>query len=228
MVDMEYALQPQFFPGRPHQEFKVKNFFKWFRDFFYVMTYDHHENEEEIFIPWIRSRAVIPAKVQDDHTTILNALKDILAMEGKFNVASHSPRAMEDRYMLADELRFMVRDFCEMMRHHLREEEEIIPVIMRDHFTREEEQKVVERIIARMQTSFRGEAIAWIARVARQWMLAHEYEGFEASLPGPVRFMLRKLWAKQHVENNVQLLRSVTYDAEPPAKPVCECACTVS
>eukprot|EP00741_Cyanophora_paradoxa_P017012 tig00020951_g16431.t1 len=202
MMDMERVLSPKYFPGTPQQDFKVKNFFKWYNEFFFAFTHLHHDPppppppfnepdaEEEIMIP-VCARPLLARRAAHS--------------------SSDSP------------LRAIVADFVQRMKGHLREEEEIISPLLRDHFSEKEEAAMVERasIIGHMPMSFRGEALAWVARVARQWMLPSELEAFMGALPPPVRFLLKNSWASKHVRNNINLLESITQDVPPPPPAAC-------
>ena len=143
MLLMERILQPQYF--QPQRTWKVKRFYRWYRTYFLNPVHHHHDAEERLYFPFVLQKpgVALPQRMTDDHKTLLRQLDEIAAMEQTF--AGCVDSAQLDG--LAAELRQRVCDMCDNMRDHLAEEEEIIPPILRDHFTETEALTVVNKII---------------------------------------------------------------------------------
>lgn len=59
--------------GKPLSEKQVqagKNFF----DMFYTVLHHHHDNEEKIGFPFLAKRAEIPARITEDHVSLMECL----------------------------------------------------------------------------------------------------------------------------------------------------------
>jgi hypothetical protein len=48
---------------------------KWYDEVYYAFVHHHHDNEELIYVPWIKSKAVLmPDVTTVDHKTLMDKL----------------------------------------------------------------------------------------------------------------------------------------------------------
>jgi len=69
---------------------QIRNFYAWYNEFFAPSVHHHHDVEERIFIPWMKTKAEIPDKVTADHKELLVALDGIQNLEKDFKEAAQA------------------------------------------------------------------------------------------------------------------------------------------
>ena len=125
------------------EAWKLTLFSKWYVDYFYECVHEHHDAEEKIYFPWMMTKVTIPDKefgkshedLMNDMAEIKLCCAEIIKKKGKgcsANVAI---------------LKEKVPKFEVDMKAHLKEEEEVVPALLRDNFTREEEKVIIDQII---------------------------------------------------------------------------------
>ncbi|KAL7427379.1 hypothetical protein ACHAXM_000819 [Skeletonema potamos] len=124
-------------PDSPEDKeaWKITLFSRWYIEYFYVSVHEHHDAEEHIYFPWMKTKASIPEKeFGNSHEELMSAMGEIkkccvsiIAMGGK-GCRSHVATLKE-----------IVPKFHVDMKAHLKEEEEIVPALLRAHFTMTEE-----------------------------------------------------------------------------------------
>ena len=113
----------------------------WFST--YIICRSHHENEEEIYFPWISTKATIPEKkMAKDHEGLIRLLDEIELVCA--NVIKKQGIDCKDEI---GKLKTNIPVLEKEMRAHLKEEEEVIPQLLRDNFTQAEEQECIEKIL---------------------------------------------------------------------------------
>ena len=105
-------------------------------------VHTHHENEDELFSPWLAKRINLPSKLTDDH-------EGIIKMMGSIEAKIKALKPGEERSASIAPLLEEWKEYATTVREHLREEEDIGLVLLRAYYTPEEEGKVVEQIIKR-------------------------------------------------------------------------------
>ncbi|KAL7524257.1 hypothetical protein ACHAXR_001858, partial [Thalassiosira sp. AJA248-18] len=121
---------------------KATLFAKWYCDYFFVAVEEHHDAEEKIYFPWIKSKAEYPEKeFSKGHHDLMAAMRDM--KEACTTICQKGGKECNKEIAL---LKNMVPIFEKDMCAHLKEEEETIPGLLRDNFTREEEGAIVEQI----------------------------------------------------------------------------------
>lgn len=85
------------------------------------------------------------------------------------------------------ELQEQVPTFEKHMCNHLEEEEELIPSLLRDNFTREEEDKCVQRILKREGLHGARIFVPSVIFAMQKWAKPEFVEEFLSSMPGPIR-----------------------------------------
>jgi len=75
--------------GDDFQPWQAVYFCEWYVDNFVPGVYDHHDNEEEIYFPWVATRAKLPEKLSKGHEELvmyMNEIRDmcetVIAKEG--------------------------------------------------------------------------------------------------------------------------------------------------
>ena len=143
---------------------------------------EHHDAEEEIYFPWIKSKAGYPEKEfgisHESLSTEMEGMKE--ACEA---ICQRRGRDCVGEIAL---LKGRVPPFVSNMRAHLREEEETIPVLLRENFTREEEGEILGRIGQAGGLTLARKFLPAILLATREWATPDAYEELCSSLPPPV------------------------------------------
>ena len=148
----------------------------------YPSVEEHHDAEEEIYFPWIKSKAEYPEKEFSISHEILSAEMESM----KVACEAICQRRGRDCVGEIALLKGSVPPFVSNMRAHLREEEETIPVLLRENFTREEEGEIVGRIAQAGGLTLTQKFLPAILLAMREWATPDAYEELCASLPPPV------------------------------------------
>ena len=171
-------------------------------DFFQV--HHHHKAEEDIYFPWISTKAELPEKLTKDHTELLAAMENLKKSLSRFK--SKNITATDDLNQINMDLQTLIED----MEMHLTEEEELVPDLLRMHFTEDEHTAQISRIAKSL--GFRGNAsfLPLITHALRQTggFGPTTVETFNKNLPLPVR-LLNKYWFTRQMKNkNLLVLES--------------------
>lgn len=123
-------------------------------------VHEHHDNEENIFFPWIATRVELPERLASDHVALMDMLREC------------TEQVNGQRYT---EFVSTFTTFKREMELHFTEEENLIMLQMRNNFTRAE-QKVIEAEITKslklldighlLRPLDRKEQIRWMKSVA--------------------------------------------------------------
>ena len=122
---------------------KATLFAKWYCEFLFVSIHEHHDAEEKIYFPFIKTKTEYPEKeFSKDHKSLMVAMDEMLkACE---TICKKGGKGCEKEIALMKE---KADPFVKDMNAHLKEEEETISSLLRDNFTQEEEGAIVEKII---------------------------------------------------------------------------------
>ncbi|GAQ79824.1 hypothetical protein KFL_000390130 [Klebsormidium nitens] len=217
LARMERLLQAPFFDGT--QPWKVAAFFKWYNRWFYPNVHHHHDVEETIFFPLIKARCdVIPERMSADHEGLIHMLDDIKGMELRFQPLTKggSPPSMAERRNLAEELRQKVAHMAAELREHLEEEERFFTPVIREKFTKEEHQQIIDKIIKAGGLSGNAKMAPWIVHSMYKWAGKDYVEKeFRASMPAPIRFILDHFWYPKYLKKCVAGLDVLELVADP-------------
>jgi hypothetical protein len=96
----------------------------------------HHANEDKIVAPFLRQRFKYPDKVEHDHEELVTQLNKVA------DIIQHLKEGDSVEPLLTEWTKY-----DEMMRPHLKEEEDFYLPLMRAYFTREEFAVLVQQII---------------------------------------------------------------------------------
>ena len=142
----------------------------------------HHDAEEEVYFPWIKSKAEYPEKEFGiSHESLCTEMEGM-----KEACEAICQRRGRDCVVEIATLKRGVPAFVSNMRAHLREEEETIPALLRENFTREEEGEILGRIAQAGGLALTQKFLPAILLAMREWATPDAYEELCASLPPPV------------------------------------------
>ena len=154
-------------PDSPEDKeaWKITLFSKWFVDYFYESVHEHHDAEEKIYFPWMKTKTTIPEKeFSGSHAALMSAMDDIkkvcnqiMNKQGK-GCSSAVKKLKED-----------IPKFDADMRAHLKEEEETVPELLRNNFTHEEEGLIVEEILQAGGLALAKKFLPAVLLAAQEW-----------------------------------------------------------
>jgi len=96
-----------------------------------------------------------------------------------------------------------------LMLPHLEEEERVLCPVLREKFSEKEEAVIVQRILDDMGKDKSSKELPVIILAAEEWGGPAVVSYLWGMLPGPVRFLCRKFWIPDALDNNLGLLKSV-------------------
>lgn len=168
------------------ESWKVLYFAEWYVEDFASMVHDHHSNEEDIYFPWVATKAELPEKVlskqHEDLVKMLEEMKSIcISVKKKKGI-----KCADEIQKLKEKIPLFIDD----MNEHLKEEEEGIPELLRANFTHEEEQVVVGKIIKAEGLGGTRRFLPTLLEVMDKWAKPSFKEIFLASIPPPIQKLL--------------------------------------
>lgn len=98
----------------------------------------HHQNEDDLFVPFLKTRFQVPDKVAVDHKELVDMMKKINGMVEDLKEGSS-----------VKEVLATMQDYKKLMLPHLAEEEEECLPLMRAYFTPQEVSPKVQEIIGK-------------------------------------------------------------------------------
>jgi len=190
---------------------QIQLFFEWYNDILYFYVHHHHDAEEEIYFPWLVSRAeALPPKLNADHEKLIEMMDAI--KNGKDTFYDEKGTLKEDDFI---ENVKALHKACTKLRDemfaHLNEEEKIVPGLLRKHkVTQQEEGVVVNKILEGLGLGGNKIMLPWIVDAMGRWGGTEMVTEFLELVPGPILF-LYKMWWKDHFdENNKGILDRIT------------------
>jgi iron-sulfur cluster repair protein YtfE (RIC family) len=207
------AVSPENF--KPVEPWKVDNWFKYYTEYFYTGVHQHHDLEEKIYVPWIKSKvSYIPEKLSDDHKQLMSLLDKIKNKKKDFEWAfSHKDSVGAD--LAGTELYELVKDLMDKMFLHLAEEERIFPSILKDSFSEVEHDQITQTILRTMSMREVAKTIPITLKCMEQWATPQQIETFRAQMPPFVRFMNDSLWKKTLETKTLPLLEDIVANKKP-------------
>ena len=153
----------------------MEYFHKWYDNYFY--NFVHHQIEEEIYFPFLKTKAIMPDKVVNDHTSLIKLL---------------------------DEINEKVQELKNNMFEHLAEEEQIVPTILRENFTQNEEKEIVGKIIQSLGLSGNKMTLPWIIDSMKLWCSQDKIDDLYNSLPIFIKLLYNCNWITDYKKNNIR------------------------
>ncbi|KAL3771211.1 hypothetical protein ACHAWU_010298 [Discostella pseudostelligera] len=199
-----------------NEAWKVTLFAKWYIDYFFVSVNEHHDAEEEIFFPWIKTRTPYPERLFSKcHEELISTMKQ-MKMACESICRNGGKNCTADISLLKNTIPTFVRD----MRSHLQEEEESIPALMRSHFTEEEENKTVDKILKAGGLALTKTFLPAILLSMQLWMTPESYDEFCKSLPMPIKHLTFKYYLPDFENVVIPMRDAPTLTKEPKLKKV--------
>mmetsp|Transcript_17074 Transcript_17074/g.34376 ORF Transcript_17074/g.34376 Transcript_17074/m.34376 type:complete len:284 (+) Transcript_17074:67-918(+) len=196
---------------KSYQGWQAIYFCEWYVDIFEPFVRMHHDIEEEIFFPWLAEKATLPTKKYGkSHEELLDMLKNIgvvcVAIINK--KGKNCENYIRDLAMQADKL-------VPELRVHLQEEEEEIPALEREHYTKADEEMVVKKIIARAPFSELREVFPAILEGISEWGTEAYRDDLLRQLPAPLRYLMLHYFVPDY-ESSIKPKRDAPFlDAKP-------------
>jgi hemerythrin-like domain-containing protein len=193
------------------EAWKITLFSQWFIDYFYESVHEHHDAEEKIYFPWMKTKTTIPEKeFSGSHVELMSAMDGI-----KKVCAQIINKQGKGCGALVAELKKDVPKFDADMRAHLKEEEETVPELLRNNFTHEEEGVIVEQILQAGGLALAKKFLPAVLLAAQEWMSETFYADFVGSIPPPIKHLVDKYYMPDF-ENVVMNMRDAPTLASKP------------
>jgi len=195
---------------------KLANFYTWYREYHYPNIHHHHDAEEHIYFPWMRSRCVLPEKLAKDHEFLVAQMDEIDGLYTADELDAAATGAL-----IANLQRAWVA-YKDFMVEHLAEEEEVVPALLRENFTVEEEAAVVDKIIQSLGLAGNKTFLPNIVDAMARWGGERKVAEFRQNIPPPILFLLDYFWTPDFVNRQKKLLQSLKADEDPfERQPTC-------
>lgn len=110
-----------------------------------VHTHAHHENEDDLMVPFLKTRVHYPKQCETDHQALIDGLEDLKATIDGLKVTGS---AVEDQKAM-EKILTKLKAYQALMLPHLKEEEETALPLMRAYFTSAEVAPKVQEIIGK-------------------------------------------------------------------------------
>lgn len=178
------------------EAWRLVYFAEWFLDCFYPCIHGHHDNEEDIYFPWIATRAKFPEKLAKDHTELVRQMNVIKTF--CVEICRKKGQSCADEVKgLKDAVPVFVKD----MSDHLKEEEEMVPAMLREHFTQKEEEEIIQKILAKEGLAGCRFFVPSILKAMEDWAKPEFRESFFNDIPNPIHHLVVKYYIPDY--NNV-------------------------
>lgn len=195
---------------------KATLFAKWYCDYFFDAVEEHHDAEDTIYFPWIKSKAEYPEKeFSKGHHDLSAALKDM--KDACTTICQKGGKECNKEIAL---LKNMVPIFEKDMCAHLKEEEETIPGLLRDNFTQEEEGAIVEQILQAGGLEMAKKFLPAVLSAMQEWATSGFYDEFCASMPPPIKHLVFKYFVPDFENVVVSMRDAPTLKTKPKLKKV--------
>jgi len=163
---------------------RILYFSQWYLDIFATVIRDHHDNEEEIFFPWLATKANVPEKFSMDHEGLIKLITEIEDTCIKVDKKGGKECQAEIR-----KLKELIPPFVDEMCAHISEEETNVPALLRDKFTEEEHDACVEKILKKEGTTGLRIFFPSIMIAMQEWASQEFVDEFFGSIPAPLRML---------------------------------------
>ncbi|GAB4820685.1 hypothetical protein N2152v2_007731 [Parachlorella kessleri] len=187
------ALRSQLAAGKPLEAWQADAIRRYWKQAVHMLVV-HHDSEEELYFPLMRTKFPVDAHQTSDHVKIVKQvegvgqdLEALLTAQGVEGQLTHF-RPLQD-----DFARF--KQLCE---EHFREEEEVTLPALRHHFTPAEVQPVAKKISKMYSLLDMGnylrpmsheERVAWMTRVKMptfvQWLMLAQCRRYDRNVMRP-------------------------------------------
>mmetsp|Transcript_29059 Transcript_29059/g.61849 ORF Transcript_29059/g.61849 Transcript_29059/m.61849 type:complete len:290 (-) Transcript_29059:99-968(-) len=194
-----------------NESWKVTLFAEWYIEYFFFSIKEHHDSEEEIYFPWIKSKAVYPEKeFSNSHDELFTELQDMkVACQ---SICKKGGTECSEEISL---LKKKMPAFENELRAHLKEEEEMIPGLLRDNFSAEEEGAIVDKILKAGGLTNTKKFSTAVFLALKEWASDEYYEQICSSMPKPIQYLVFSHYIP-HFEKVAVVMRDAPTMKEKP------------
>ena len=147
------------------EAWKLTLFSKWYIEYFYESVHEHHDAEEKLYFPWMMAKTTISDKeFGKTHEELMSAMAEI-----KKCCTEIVKKGGKGCSAQVATLKEKVPKFEADMKAHLKEEEETVPALLREHFTQEEEGKIVDQILQAGGLALARKFLPAIVLAVQEW-----------------------------------------------------------
>jgi len=193
------------------QSWQVVYFCEWYLDVFAPFCHEHHDVEEEIYFPWLQTRAKIPEKeLSKEHEELVEMLDGLASVCNKV-ISKFGYGCKEE----VEELRKRTHDLVIDMKEHMAEEERDIPPLAKKVFTEADDKKIRNKIVRRSTPSDTRKFFPSILISISEWGTPEYLSQFRKEIPGPVLHVMEKYY-RPDFETNIKPKRDAPFFLEEP------------
>mmetsp|Transcript_20404 Transcript_20404/g.30278 ORF Transcript_20404/g.30278 Transcript_20404/m.30278 type:complete len:361 (+) Transcript_20404:169-1251(+) len=172
---------------------KVLYFAEWFVDVFIPIIQCHHGDEEELYFPWIKTKVKqLPPILHNGHDDITNLMGKIgnicdliIEKEGLWHLCQQEIQELHDQ---------VVPDLCFTLSAHLQSEEELLPPLLRQSFTEEEHQGIMQKLSQREGLSGARLFLPSVVMALEEWAKPEFVSTLYDQMPAAVRYLMREYY----------------------------------
>jgi hypothetical protein len=188
---------------------KLKRWFQFYEEVFFVFIHHHHTSEDEMVLPVILERSGEDHKdLTDDHHKLIGSMKLIESIAKEFK-KNHANYHEQDIVQVLAVLNSDFPALKEQMEEHLAEEERIFPAFLRKHYS-EAEMKVLEGKI--LQSIGDHLNVVWGAVIEpmKVWTTPDELNWFLNGIPWVPKQLAYYAWEPHYRWTMENTLESIT------------------
>jgi len=189
---------------------RLANFATWYVDVFYNAIHAHHDAEEEIYFPWINTRAKLPEKLATDHVGLMKLMDEIQGackkmIEKKGKGCSEEVKIVQEK----------TGSLVETMVEHLKEEETMVPPALREHFKEEEEKELIQKILQKEGLAMCRSFLPSIMVAMNDWAKPEFKKEFLSTMPGPILHLYTKYYEPDYFTYVVPMRDAPKLEKQP-------------
>lgn len=185
-------------------------FLDWFLNFYYNIVEHHHMMEDELILPWMKSKLGAGAPIVEDSTRF-----DISAALEQTKQAALNTARLNDADNV-DKLRVAAITMVDLVERHLNEVEQLHPQPLTEHFTAAEANEKYQEIFEDRGVYGNKFFLPVIVQSMDKWAGENTTQQFKQKMPLPVRSMLESVWMKHMEIHNWQVIQALR-SSKPPA-----------
>lgn len=125
----------------------------------------------------------LPPKLAADHEQLMSKMDMIKSMKDTWE----TDKSVDNASIVLSQVNKAVFELKEILFEHIAEEEQIIPGLLKDHFTFEEDKAIVGRIFEESGPEYTALGMPWVVDAMFDWGGKGMVQGFMAGMPEPVQ-----------------------------------------
>jgi len=146
-----------------------------------------------------------------DHEEMLKMMTGINNMKKDFS----DVKTAEQHLAFDEKLRTSIKTLAEYLFAHLALEETVMPPMLKEHFSHQEQQATVKKIVQNQGLGGAKVELPFIYHGAMRWAGEEWTANFIKQIPFPIRYMLKNFWITDYYANNWGMLHSLEKDVKP-------------